>query len=79
MGQQAIELMAVRAQQRVAFGRPIAQHGAFLERLGQARIDLDAARLVVLDAAHTLDCVGNKLVNAFAYKRASMLVNIRHA
>ena len=54
--------MALRAQQRTAFGRPIAGHGAFLEKLAEARIALDGARLVVLDAAATLDAVGNKQV-----------------
>ena len=62
IGQRAVQLMALRAQRRVVFGRPIAGHGAFLERLAEARIMLDSARLVVLDAAATLDAVGNKLV-----------------
>ncbi|KAK9800301.1 hypothetical protein WJX73_008428 [Symbiochloris irregularis] len=61
MGQHAIELMAARAQQRAVFGGTIAQQGGFLQKLGQCRIDLDAVRLLVLDAAHAIDCFGNKL------------------
>lgn len=63
MGQRALELMMARAQQRVVFGKPISQHGGFLQQLAQAAVDLDGARLVVLHAAHTLDCVGNQQVS----------------
>ena len=62
MGERAIEAMVERGLQRTAFKRRIAEHGGFQQQLARARIRLDAARLTVLDAAHTLDLVGNKKV-----------------
>lgn len=55
MGERAIELMALRGMSRHAFGQPLARHGAFRADLARARLDLDAARLLVLDAALALD------------------------
>ena len=62
MGERAIEAMVERGLQRTAFKRRIAEHGGFQQQLARARIRLDAARLTVLDAAHSLDLVGNKKV-----------------
>lgn len=64
MGERALELMAERGLQRTAFKKRIAEHGGFQLQLARARIKLDAARLTVLDAAHTLDLVGNKKVRS---------------
>ena len=60
MGERALELMGERALGRTVFRRRMADHGGFQQRLARARIDLDAARLTVLDAAHALDRLGNK-------------------
>jgi acyl-CoA dehydrogenase len=58
--ERALESMCRRTLQRVAFGRPIAQHGVTRERIADARILIDQARLLVLNAAETMDRVGNK-------------------
>lgn len=63
MGERAMELMGRRALQRVAFGKAIAQHGSFASDFARCRVELTAARLTVLDAAHALDRQGNKMVN----------------
>eukprot|EP00891_Asterochloris_glomerata_P001698 jgi/Astpho2/1698/fgenesh1_pm.00032_%23_14_t len=60
MGERAFELMARRALQRVAFKKRVAEHGAFQADFARARIELSAARLTVLNAAHALDRVGNR-------------------
>ncbi|KAL3143656.1 hypothetical protein ABBQ38_002451 [Trebouxia sp. C0009 RCD-2024] len=60
MGERALELMGKRALQRVAFKTAIAQHGAFQSDYARCRIELSAARLTVLAAAHALDQHGNK-------------------
>ncbi|KAK9918804.1 hypothetical protein WJX75_007054 [Coccomyxa subellipsoidea] len=60
MGERAVELMAERALGRTVFRRRMAEHGGFQQQLARCRINLDAARLTVLDAAHALDRVGNK-------------------
>jgi acyl-CoA dehydrogenase len=66
MGERALGLMVARAAERSAFGRPIAAHGGFQQTLARCRIELDAARLTVLNAAAALDRVGNKKVHTLA-------------
>jgi acyl-CoA dehydrogenase len=56
----AIEKMCRRASARVAFGRPLAEQGVTRERIAKARIMIDSARLMVLNAAWKMDTVGNK-------------------
>jgi acyl-CoA dehydrogenase len=58
--ERALERMCRRTQKRVAFGRPIAEQTVTLERIADARILIDQTRLLVLDAAHKMDTVGNK-------------------
>ncbi|KAG2647504.1 hypothetical protein PVAP13_2KG590200 [Panicum virgatum] len=53
-------LMVDRALSRTAFGKRIAQHGSFLSDLAKCRIELEQARLLVLEAADQLDRHGNK-------------------
>ena len=60
VAERALGLMCRRTSERVAFGRPIAEHGVTLERIAEARILIDQARLLVLNAAHLMDTVGNK-------------------
>src|SRR4029077_6251351 len=54
------EKMCKRAAARVAFGGPIADQGVTRERIAEARIMIDSARLLTLDAAWKMDTVGNK-------------------
>jgi acyl-CoA dehydrogenase len=51
----ALELACRRASERVAFGKPIANLGGNRERIADARIAIDQARLLVLHAAWLLD------------------------
>ena len=57
----ALEKMCRRASQRVAFGRPVADQGVTRERIAEARIMIDSARFMVLNAAWKMDTVGNKI------------------
>ena len=57
----ALEKMCRRAAERVAFGRPVADQGVTRERIAQARIMIDSARFMVLNAAWKMDTVGNKV------------------
>ncbi|HWI38015.1 MAG TPA: acyl-CoA dehydrogenase family protein [Burkholderiales bacterium] len=59
--ERALEKMCKRASERVAFGRPVADQGVTRERIAQARIMIDSARFMVLNAAHKMDTVGNKV------------------
>ena len=57
----ALEKMCRRASTRIAFGRPVADQGVTRERIAEARILIDSARLLVLKAAYMMDTVGNKV------------------
>ena len=61
MAERALESMCQRALSRVAFGRTIAEQGVTRERIADARILIDSARLLTLNAAFKMDTVGNKL------------------
>src|ERR1051325_8911129 len=58
--ERTLEKMCKRVKSRVAFGKPIAEQTVTLERIAEARIMIDQARLLVLKAAHMMDTVGNK-------------------
>jgi acyl-CoA dehydrogenase len=57
----ALEKMCRRASERVAFGRTVAEQGVTRERIAEARIMIDSARFMVLNAAWKMDTVGNKI------------------
>ncbi len=58
LAEKALELAVRRATSRVAFGRPLAKLGGNAERIADARIAIDQARLLVLHAAWKLDTAG---------------------
>ena len=57
----ALEKMCKRATERTAFGRTVAEQGVTRERIAEARILIDSARFMVLNAAWKMDTVGNKV------------------
>jgi len=57
--ERALELMVDRGLSREAFGRPLAKLGKNLEVISRARIDIEAMRLLVLQAARAMDELGN--------------------
>ena len=61
LAERALERMCRRTMGRVAFGKPVAEQGVTLERIAQARILIDQARLLTLNAAERMDTVGNKV------------------
>jgi alkylation response protein AidB-like acyl-CoA dehydrogenase len=56
----AIEAMARRLTSRVAFGKRIADHSVWEQRIAKARIDIEMTRLLCLKAADMMDKAGNK-------------------
>ena len=63
VGEKAIELMCKRGidPTKMPFGKNIANLGANFDYIAESRIELNAARLLTLDAAHKMDTVGNKI------------------
>jgi acyl-CoA dehydrogenase len=60
----ALEKMCKRLLTRTAFGKPIADHSVWEERIARARIDIEMTRLLCLKAAYMMDTVGNKIARA---------------
>ncbi len=52
--------MCRRAEERVAFGKPVAEQTVTLERIAESRIAIEQCRLLTLKAAWMMDTVGNK-------------------
>ena len=59
--ERALEYMCKRSLSRVAFGKRVSDQGVTQERIAEARIMIDTARLLTLKAAYMMDTVGNKI------------------
>ena len=60
LAQRALEHLCVRAEQRVAFGRPLAKQQSVREAIATSACDIEQARLLTLKAAQHMDKGGNK-------------------
>jgi acyl-CoA dehydrogenase len=58
--ERALDMMVVRGMTRQAFGRDLIKLGGNIEKVSRARIDIEAARMMVLKAAKAMDVLGNK-------------------
>jgi alkylation response protein AidB-like acyl-CoA dehydrogenase len=59
--ERALELMCKRLMTREAFGKRIAEHSVWEQRVAEARINIEMCRLLTLKAADMMDKVGNKV------------------
>jgi acyl-CoA dehydrogenase len=64
LAERALELMCQRLLTRVAFGKEIAHHNVWQQRIADARINIEQCRLLTLKAAYMMDTVGNKVARA---------------
>jgi acyl-CoA dehydrogenase len=64
IAERALEAMCRRAKQRVAFGKPLAEQGALRHTIADSRIEIEQARLLVLQAAAKMDAEGAKAARA---------------
>ena len=60
LSERVLERMCRRAENRVSFGRSLAEQTVTLERIAEARIMIEQTRLLTLKAAYMMDTVGNK-------------------
>ncbi|UOE42839.1 acyl-CoA dehydrogenase family protein [Agromyces larvae] len=60
MAERALALVGDRARERVAFGVPLAEQGVVREWVAEARVEIEALRLLVLKTAWLMDTVGNR-------------------
>ena len=58
--EEALELMCRRLSTRIAFGKPLIRDSIWLDRIANARIDIDRTRLLILEAAALMDKQGSK-------------------
>ncbi|MBF6266357.1 acyl-CoA dehydrogenase family protein [Nocardia farcinica] len=60
VAERAIEAMCARAEERVAFGRPLSDQGVIRDWIAESRVKIEQLRLLVLKTAWLMDTVGNK-------------------
>lgn len=58
--ERALQLMLQRAQDRVAFGKPLIEHGSVMVDIAESRLAIQQARLLCQHAAKTIDDAGNR-------------------
>jgi len=58
--ERALELLCRRVTGRIAWGKPLAEQGVIQDWIAEARVQIEAARLLVLKTAWLMDTVGNK-------------------
>ncbi len=61
LAERTLETMCKRLLTRKAFGKEIARHSIWQERIADARINIEMTRLLTLKAAAMMDEVGNKV------------------
>ncbi|WGY00452.1 acyl-CoA dehydrogenase family protein [Nocardioides sp. QY071] len=59
LSERVLERMCRRVESRSTFGRPIAEQTVTLERIAEARLRIEQARLLTVKAAWMMDTVGN--------------------
>ncbi|HEX4441963.1 MAG TPA: acyl-CoA dehydrogenase family protein [Galbitalea sp.] len=64
MAERALDLGRERANSRIAFGRALADQGVIREWFAEARVEIEANRLLVLKTAWLMDTVGNRAAHS---------------
>lgn len=64
VAERTLETMCQRLLSRTVFGKKIAEHSVWEERIARARMDIEMTRLLCLKAAYMMDTVGNKVAQA---------------
>ncbi|MGI9326801.1 MAG: acyl-CoA dehydrogenase family protein [Pseudomonadales bacterium] len=64
VAERALELMCKRSISKEAFGKRLADLGGNVDKIANARINIEMARLLTLKAAWMMDTVGNKIARS---------------
>jgi acyl-CoA dehydrogenase len=76
VAERALELMCRRGLERSAFGKPLAALGGNHERIADARIGIDMARLLTLRTAWAIDTEGVHAARAWISKIKAAVPNV---
>ena len=68
MAERALELMCRRSVSRTAFGKPLAKLGGNFDRIAEARMNIDMARLLTLQTSHVIDTQGVRVARTWISK-----------
>jgi acyl-CoA dehydrogenase len=76
MAERALELMCRRSLARSAFGKPLAKLGGNYDKIANARMNIDMARLLTLQTAHMIDTRGVAEAQVWISKIKAVVPNI---
>ena len=76
VAEQALKLMCERSVSRSAFGRPLAKLGGNYDKIANARINIDMARLLTLQTAYVIDTQGVQEAQVWISKIKALVPNV---
>jgi len=80
LSERCLELMVKRVHERSTFGQKLARHGTIMADVAKSRSEVDQARLLVMNAAHAIDVLGNRAargeIASIKFVTATMACNV---
>ena len=76
MAEEALARMCKRAVSRTAFGKPLAKLGGNYDKIANARMSIDMARLLTLRTAHAIDTMGVQEAHLWISKIKAHVPNV---
>lgn len=76
MAERALKLMCERSVSRTAFGRPLAKLGGNYDKIADARMNIDMARLLTLQTAHIIDAGNPREAHVWISKIKAVAPNV---
>ena len=76
VAEMALKMMCERGVSRTAFGRPLAKLGGNYDKIANARINIDMARLLTLQTAYVIDTQGVQEAQVWISKIKALVPNV---